>query len=231
MASPDIDFGEDIVEDKERTGGSGGSSGPRIPDLDENAVDFILDALEQKGKFELPALNKDASELSEAVIDHYGFDDGTLNSVQDIFGLDWDDVDFVGTEPLAKNPNHPGVDETDVTQEDLELLSEDERTTQSGDPKKYVLDPEYATQFRDANVDDSTLSALSRGINAHRNDEIVERFGSDSRVKVSIGKKRNHEGDAAEQRRYVHFSTSDSDTAAEKREEWAAELEDGDEDE
>jgi hypothetical protein len=229
METPDFDYGSEVEKDTKPTGSGSGSSGPRIPDLPEGAVTFILDALQNDGAFELPALNKDASELSDKFVEHYGLDEGQLNSVQDLFDLDWDEVDFVGTEPLAQNPNHPSVDDTDVTQEDLELLSEDERTTGSGDPKKYILDPEYATQFRDANVDDSTLSALSRGINAHRNDEIVERFGEDSRVKVGIGKKRNHEGDAAEQRRYVHFSTSDSETAADKREEWAAELEDEDE--
>ena len=226
METPDFDYGSEVEKDTKPTSSGSGTTAPRIPDLPENAVDFVLDVVQSEGAFELPAFNEDAHTLSEEIIDHYGFDEDQLNSVQDLFDLDWDEVDFVGTEPLAQNPNHESVEKTDVTQEDLELLPEADRTTSTGDPKKYIPDPEYATQFRDANVDDSTLSALSRGINAHRNEEIVERFGEDSRVKVAIGKKRNHDGDAAEQRKYVHISTSDSDTAAEKREEWAAELED-----
>lgn len=223
MSQPDFDFDEGIKTDKQ-TGGASTTSGPSIPELEPSAVDFVLDVLEQKGSYELPAFARDADTIAEQYAEHYGFDADMTLSVQDLFDLEWSDTDYVGTEPLVENPNHPDVDDSGVTEEQLEQLTDGERTTSDGSPKKYVLDPEYAEQFRDANIDDSTLSALSRGINAYHSDDIVERWSDDHRVKVAIGKKRNNNSDAAQQREYVYFSTSDSETAAEKREEWAAEV-------
>lgn len=220
MTTPDFDFDSGSVTIDEQPTSPSGSSQPTVPELREESVEFILDFLEAKEKFELVAFDRDADALPEKFQEAYGLEDVELLSVQSLFGLDWDDVDFVGTEPLVQNPRHPDVEDSDITEDMMDTLTEDEITTSTGDPKKYIPDPEYATQFRDANVDDSTLSALNRGINGYHSDEIVDRWGEDTRVKLAIGKKRNADGDAALQRRKVYFSTSDSSTAADKREEW-----------
>jgi hypothetical protein len=228
MSAPDFDFDEGIKSDN-TSSGSSGSSGPSVPEWPENAVEFILDVLAQKGDFELPAFARNADAIPEKYAEHYGFDGEDTLSVQDLFDIDWDETDFVGTEPLVNNPEHPDVEDSAVSEEQLETLTEGEKTTQGGDPKKYILDPEYATQFRDARIDDSTVTSISRGVNGYHSETIAERFGDDTRFKATIGKKRNNDGDAAKQRKSVFFTISDSETAADKREEWAAEVADQDE--
>ncbi len=210
----DNPFADDSTDDgiisDSGSSSSGGSYTPTVADVPEGVAQLVIDAIEHKGGanqcVELPAFPADAPDLSEDYQDHYDLSDAETMSVADIFGFDWDGVDFVGTIPLAKSE--------DLSDEELDTLTAEEKLKSDGDLKAYVPDPEYAQSFRDANVNDSVITAISKGLNGHHSDTIAEAFGEDTYISVGVGKDRNHGGDKVESRQYVSFLVSDSTNAA-----------------
>lgn len=210
MADDIPDFGgtEGIVQD---TGSSSsGSYTPTVTDVPDEIAEFILDGIQQMGgMFEVPAFARDAPDFPEDHAEYYGIEGVDTLSVEDLFGLDLEGVDFVGTEPLISSEK--------LTEDEKSALTEDELLTASGDDKAYVPRPETAETFRDANVADGLTTKLSKGINGHHADDVVDRWSPEHKVSVGKGKDRNHGGDPVESRRHVAFWVTDSDTAQKDR--------------
>lgn len=199
-------FGDDVKGDSKPTNRGDSSSGPSIPDIDEGVADLIMDAIEQKGGLmEIPAFSEDAPDFKEAYVEHYGLDDVATLSVEDLFGYDWSEYDYVGTPPVVNSDK--------LTDDELEQLTDDEKYKSDGDLKAYVIKPDYAEQFRDAKVLKGGTTPISKAINGLFGEEVAERFGEDSKVSVGKGKKRNHEGDPVEAMTHLAFWVSDSDRA------------------
>lgn len=198
---------DDVVSDsKSSSSGSSGSSGPSVPEISEGVAQLIIDAIQQKGGLmELPAFSEDAPDFQEAYADHYDLDDVETLSVEDLFDYDWSDYDYVGTPPVT--------DSDSLTDEEKEALTDDQRYKSNGDEKAYVIKPDFAEQFVDANVLKGATTPISKAINGRFSDLVVEAFGEDSKVSVGKGKKRNHDGDAVEAMTHMAFWVSDSDTA------------------
>ena len=198
---------DDVVSDsKQSSTGSSGSSGPSIPDVPEGVAQFIIDAIQQKGGLmEIPAFNDDAPDFKEAYADHYDVEGIDALSAEDLFGYDWSDYDYIGTPPVTNSE--------DLTEDELDQLTDDEKFKSNGDLKAYVIKPEHAEQFRGTNVLKGGTTPISKAINGRFGDLVVEAFGEDSKVSVGKGKKRNHDGDAADAMTHLAFWVSDSDTA------------------
>lgn len=197
-----------IVQD---TGGSsGGSYTAPVADVPPEVAQFILDGIQQTGGlFEIPAFARDAPDFPEDHAEYYGLDDVETLSVEDLFGYDWADTDFVGTPPLVSSDS--------ISDEEKEPLTEDERFKANGEEKAYIPDPQHAEAFRDANVADGVTTELSKGLNGNYADEIVDRWSQDHKVSVGKGKDRLHDDDPVEARRHVAFWITDSDTAQKDR--------------
>lgn len=206
---PDFTEGS-IVEDTESSG-TGGSTGPSIPAIDESVAQFVIDAIQQKeGLIEIPAFADDAEPLPDTYVDYYGFEDVDTMSVEDIFGQDWEKYDYIGTPPVVESDS--------LTEEEKEQLTDDQLYKADGDEKKYVVKPEYAEDFDGAEVLKGGTTPISKAINGRFSEMVVDAFGQDSKISVGKGKARNHDGNKVEAQKYVAFWVSDSDTAALQRE-------------
>lgn len=204
-------FDKGIVTDNTPTSSSGESSGPAIPDIDEGVAQLVIDAVEDKGgRIELPAFARDGIDLPEQYVEYYGLDDVETLSVEDLFGQNWEDYDYIGTPPVFASEN--------LEEEDLDVYEDDELYKSDGDMKKYVVKPEYVEQFRDANVHKGATTPVPKAINGHFADIVTETFGDDAKVSVGKGKSRNHDGDESEAMTHVAFWVSRSETADYKRE-------------
>lgn len=199
-------FDDDVLGDSKPAGGSGSSSGPTIPEVEEGVAQLVVDAIQQKGGLmEIPAFNDDAPEFKESYVEHYGLDDVETLSAEDLFGYDWDEYDYIGTPPVTNSDK--------LTDDELAELSDDEKYKANGELKAYVIKPEFAEDFRDTNVLKGGTTPISKAINGRFGDIVTEAFGEDSKVSVGKGKKRNHDGDAVESMTYISMWVSDSDTA------------------
>lgn len=207
----DIPVFDDVVSDnKSQSAGSSGSSGPTIPDISEGVANLIIDAIQQKGGLmEIPAFARDAPDFQESYAEHYDLPDVETLSVEDLFGYDWSDYDYVGTPPVTSSEN--------LTEEELDQLTDDEKYKSNGDLKAYVIKPDFAEDFRGANVLKGGTTPISKAINGLFGEAVVEAFGEDSKVSVGKGKKRNHDGNAVEAMTHIAFWVSDSETAPFKR--------------
>lgn len=205
--APSFDH-EGIVRD---TGSSSsGSYTPTVAEVPEAVAEFIIDAVDDTGGlFELPAFARDAPDFPEEHAEYYGLGDVETLSVEDMFGYDWEDTDFVGTPPL--------VSADTLTDDEKEPLTEGERYKSDGDEKAYVPHPDHVEAFRDANVADGATTELAKGINGAFSDAIVDRFGQESAISVGKGKDRLHGKDPVEARKHVAFWVTDSETAQHKR--------------
>lgn len=203
-------FGDEVLGDNKSNRSTDGNSGPSIPDVSEGVAQLVIDAIQQKGGLmEIPAFSRDAPDFQEAYADHYDLPDVETLSVEDLFGYDWSDYDYVGTPPVTESE--------ELSDEELEQLTDDEKFKSDGDLKAYVIKPDFAEDFRDADVLKGGTTPISKAINGLFGEAVVEAFGEDSKVSVGKGKKRNHDGDAVEAMTHVAFWVSDSETAPFKR--------------
>ena len=204
-------FNEGIVSDKRTTTSSSSSSGPSIGQIPEGVANLIFDALEDQDRFiELSAFADSAIEMPEQYAEYYGLEDIETLSVEDLFGFDWGKYDFVGTAPVFNSDN--------LSEEDLDVYEDEELYKDNGDMKKYVVRPEYVEAFRGTNIHGGATVAVSKILNGRFGEEVVERFGEDTKISVGAGKEGNHDGDRQEAQKHLAFWTSDSETAAFKRE-------------
>jgi len=204
-------FNEGIVSDKRTTTSSSSSSGPSISEVSEDVANLIFDALEdQDGFIELSAFADSAIDMPEQYAEYYDLDEIETLSVEDLFGFDWGSYDYVGTPPVFNSDN--------LEEEDLDVYHDDELYKSNGDMKKYVVRPDYVEAFRDAKVHGGATVAVSKALNGRFAEEVVERFGEATKISVGAGKEGNHDNDRQEAQRHLAFWTSDSETAAFKRE-------------
>jgi hypothetical protein len=203
-------FDEGIVTDsKPQSSGSDGS-GPSIPEVRESVARLVIDAIQQKGGLiEVPAFKDSADALPESYAEYYDLDDVETLSVEELFGQDWGDYDYIGTPPVVASEK--------LTDDEKDELTDDQRYKSDGDEKKYVIKPEYAEAFDGTNVLKGGTTPISKALNGRFSELIVEAFGDDSKISVGKGKSRNHEGDSVEAQKYVAFWVSDSETAPLKR--------------
>ena len=202
----DVPTFDDLTGESETTtSDTSTSSTPDVVEPVEGAVELILDALESKGKLvEFSAFAEDAPDVAEQYREYYGIpDDVETLSVEELFGLDLDGYDLVGTKPLTLEDN--------LSDEQLEMLTEDEHLKQNGDPKKYVVKPEYAEQLRGLKSNDGITQTVFRAINGRYGDLIDEKFGEGKAVKVGKGKSRLHDDDDVEAMKFLHFTVTDND--------------------
>lgn len=203
-------FDKGIVGDNSTDSGSSGSSGPSIPDVSEPVAQLVIDAIQQKGGLiEIPAFSDDAPDFPDQYAEYYGLDDMETLSVEELFGQSWGDYDYIGTPPVVASEK--------LTDDEKSALSDDQRYKADGDEKKYVLKPEYAEAFADADVLKGGTTPISKALNGRFAELVVEAFGDDSKISVGKGKSRNHDGDSVEAQKYVAFWVSDSETAPLKR--------------
>lgn len=203
-------FDKGIVSDSKPSGSNSGNSGPSVPEVSEDVAQLIIDAVQQKGGLiEIPAFAEDAPDFPEEYADYYGIEDVETLSVEDLFGQSWGDYDYIGTPPVTSSD--------DLSEDDKEALTDEQRYKADGDEKKYVIKPEYAEVFADADVLKGGTTPISKALNGRFADEVVEAFGDDCKLSVGKGKTRNHDGDAVAARKYVAFWVSDSETAPVKR--------------
>lgn len=204
-------FNEGIVSDKRTQTTSSSSSGPSISKVDENVAALIFDALEdQDGFIELSAFAESAIDMPEQYAEYYDLDDVETLSVEDLFGFDWGKYDYVGTAPVFNSDN--------LEEEDLDVYQDDELYKSNGDMKKYVVRPDYVEDFRGTNIHGGATVAVSKALNGRFGEEVVERFGEATKISVGAGKEGNHDNDRKEAQKHLAFWTSDSETAAFKRE-------------
>lgn len=210
MADNIPQFDEGIVSDDKPTGGSSDSSGPSIPDIPESVAQLVIDAIQQKGgRIEIPAFAEGAPDFPDQYAEYYEMDDVETLSVEELFGQSWGDYDYIGTPPVTASEK--------LTEDEKSELSDDQLLKADGEEKKYVIKPEYAEAFEDANVLKGGTTPISKAINGRFAEKVVEAFGEDSKVSVGKGKARNHDGDNVEAQKYVAFWVSDSETAPLKR--------------
>ncbi len=203
-------FDEGIVSDNQTNSGDSTSSGPSIPDVSEEVAQLVIDAIQQKGGLiEIPAFAEGAPDFPDQYADYYGIEEVETLSVEELFGQSWGDYDYIGTPPVTASEN--------LTDDEKDQLTDDQRYKANGDEKKYVLKPEYSEAFDGANVLKGGTTPISKALNGYFSEKVVEAFGEDSKISVGKGKKRNHDGDSVEAQKYVAFWTSDSETAAKKR--------------
>lgn len=205
---------DDVVSDTKTASSSSSSSpGQSAPEVSEGVAKLIIDAIQQRGgakqTIELPAFSRDAPDFKEAYVEHYGIEGVDTLSVEDLFQRDWEDYDYIGSPPV--------VDTDKLSDEEKEMLTDDELLKSNGDEKQYVIKPEWAEAFRDAKIDKGATTPISKALNGYHSDAIVEAFGEDTKMSVGKGKTRNHDDDEAEAMKYVAFWVSDSDTAPYKR--------------
>lgn len=203
-------FDQGIVTEDKSSSTSSGSSEPDVVEVAEGVAQMIIDSIQQKGPVvEIPAFDREAIDIPEAYSDHYDFEGAEKLSVESLFGLDLSEYDYIGTPPVTNSDN--------LSDDELEQLTDDEKFKSDGDLKAYVIKPEFAEAFRDANVKKGGTTPISRGLNGHWADLVTDAFGEDSKISVGKGKKRNHDGDAVEAMTHVAFWVSDSDTAPYQR--------------
>lgn len=207
---PDFGSNDSIVTDSDVSSDATDPSGPSIPDIHEDVAQMIVDAIESEGGLiEIPAFAADAPDFPEEYAEYYeGIEAETL-SVEDLFGNDWSQYDYIGTPPVVASEK--------LTDEQKETLTDDQLLKNDGDEKKYVIKPEFAEQLQDADILKGGTTPISKSINGRFSALVTDAFGEDSKVSVGKGKKRNHNNNPVEAQKYVAFWVSDSETAALKR--------------
>jgi len=206
-------FDEGINSETKSQSSGSGSSGPSIPEVSEGTAQMIIDAIVQKGGengvVELSAFSADAIEIPEKYAEHYDFGDAEKLSVEDLFDRDWSDYDVIGAPPVTASKN--------LSDEEKEMLTDEQLYKSDGDEKQYVIKPEYAEDFAGLKVLKGGTTPISKAINGRFSDLVVEAFGEDFKVTVGKGKQSMHDGDAVEAQKYISFRVSDSETAQYKR--------------
>lgn len=208
----DIPTFDDVTGESETTTNTTTTkSTPDVINPVDGAVDLILDALESKGKLvEFAAFAADAPDLKQDYVDYYGIPESvdTL-SIEELFGIDMDGYDLVGTKPLTASEN--------LSDDELEQLEDGEKFKKDGDLKKYVVKPEYADQLRGLKSHDGITKVVFRAINGRFGDTIDEKFGEGFAIKVGKGKSRLHGDDDVEAMKFLHFTKSDNDGDIKRR--------------
>lgn len=199
----ELSFGETASGDARTTTGSSRSTKEYKP-FNENVVDFILTALQQKGEDVTWALKTaDANELPDNVVEHFSLPEEVSHAAVEQFAPFDIESEGIGTPVnVTYEQLQESVEAGYLSEEELEAMEIDE-----GDTVKWQFD----------GVESSPQSDLSMCLNGFYSGEITDRFGDGSKVRV-MAAKRSDVSAAHERYTNVRFYVSDSAQAPLSRE-------------
>lgn len=211
---PEIAVDVSYGDEKKSSGGSSGRSTKSIEDVPEGSFDWLVAALRQHNTdIDIPFFEEDATrELTDAEIEGFGLEEGTNFSIESLFGIS-SEREYVG-DPLVRKEWFDSEEEAEEYAESNDISSSQVRV--NADDEHYVA-VNLTDEVGDEKVDRHAKIELGYALNGYHAEDIVEEFGDDVYLRVSVGADLDKYDGPQERAKNLRIKTTETDNAEKKR--------------